>query len=307
MPAVAVKCARPNAADNSYAMDMLSAKTGKRATFNYRLQRKQHAPESTAYFVLEHQPDRCKAYPTDGEMSFENIYVEVDGKARTWYVRYAHDGGRARPGAGGAAVGGVGHGLGGERGGARAQHVGAGGWGVVLGRHAPGGRRPGGGVLLRRWRGPLAVSASGGGPESSPISVHSTGWELGTSRGSSCQPRMSTSSSGWVTREPKRLPTRPLRRAGKSRSSCLASCSVGGCTQSAGAVSLGAVAAGPTCSRKGSTTPGQRPSLSQQRRMKAPATHSTGSSAPVRRTAGMAKPSAAMGGGIAFPSRAQAT
>lgn len=34
--------------------------------------------ESVAYFVLEHQPLTCKAYPADGSMSFENIYLEVE-------------------------------------------------------------------------------------------------------------------------------------------------------------------------------------------------------------------------------------
>lgn len=44
--------------------------------------KKEHAGqvESTAYFVLEHQPSSCKAYPPDGELTFQNIYIEVEGK-----------------------------------------------------------------------------------------------------------------------------------------------------------------------------------------------------------------------------------
>jgi len=37
--------------------------------------------ESVAYFVLEHQPLTCKAYPADGAMKFEDIYVEVEYEA----------------------------------------------------------------------------------------------------------------------------------------------------------------------------------------------------------------------------------
>ena len=53
---------------------------GKSIVTDYALQQGQREPESSAVFVLEHQPRRCKAYPTSGEMSFENIVVEVDGQ-----------------------------------------------------------------------------------------------------------------------------------------------------------------------------------------------------------------------------------
>jgi len=48
---------------------------------DYAIEKRQTESESSAVFVLEHQPRTCRAYPTDGEMSFDNIYVEVDGKA----------------------------------------------------------------------------------------------------------------------------------------------------------------------------------------------------------------------------------
>jgi hypothetical protein len=46
--------------------------------------------ESTAYFVLEHQPRTCKAYPASGDCKFTDIYVEVGGKAATPTWTAAH-------------------------------------------------------------------------------------------------------------------------------------------------------------------------------------------------------------------------
>lgn len=66
------------AADNSYDMAMTSAKTGKSVSFNYKLQRRQHATESTAYFVLEHQPRECGQLPPNGIVTWSNISVEVN-------------------------------------------------------------------------------------------------------------------------------------------------------------------------------------------------------------------------------------
>ena len=68
------------ASDNSYDMDMLSQKTGKRVTFNYQLQKRQHATEATAYFVLEHQPRSCDELPPNGLVTWSNITVEVNNK-----------------------------------------------------------------------------------------------------------------------------------------------------------------------------------------------------------------------------------
>merc|ERR1719231_345796 len=64
-------------------MEIASKNTGKKITTPYTLKRGQTLPESTAYFVLEHQPRTCKAYPTNGDCKFENIYVEVAGKPAT--------------------------------------------------------------------------------------------------------------------------------------------------------------------------------------------------------------------------------
>eukprot|EP01060_Flectonema_neradi_P028359 TRINITY_DN380_c8_g1_i1.p1 TRINITY_DN380_c8_g1~~TRINITY_DN380_c8_g1_i1.p1 ORF type:complete len:233 (+),score=52.02 TRINITY_DN380_c8_g1_i1:118-816(+) len=40
-------------------------------------------PYTDLYFVVEHQPSSCKQYPADGKITFENIYVELDGQAHT--------------------------------------------------------------------------------------------------------------------------------------------------------------------------------------------------------------------------------
>ena len=69
-----------NKRDNSYTMLIASAALGETISTDYTLLRRQTKNESSAVFVLEHQPRTCKAYPTSGEMSFENIYVEVDYK-----------------------------------------------------------------------------------------------------------------------------------------------------------------------------------------------------------------------------------
>ena len=63
--------------DNSY--DMMISSNGKSITTNYKIESAQTGNESTAYFVLEHQPDHCSAYPADGKMTFSDIYMEVDG------------------------------------------------------------------------------------------------------------------------------------------------------------------------------------------------------------------------------------
>ena len=76
-----------NKAANSYTMKISSATLGETISTDYSILRRQTSNESSAVFVLEHQPRTCKAYPTDGEMSFENIYVEVDYKpvvSPTW-------------------------------------------------------------------------------------------------------------------------------------------------------------------------------------------------------------------------------
>eukprot|EP00729_Bicosta_minor_P007264 gene7264-33170_t len=66
---------------NSYTMIITDGT--QTITTPYRIEAAQHKNESTAYFVLEHQPNNCKAYPKDGECTFESIYMEVDGKPVT--------------------------------------------------------------------------------------------------------------------------------------------------------------------------------------------------------------------------------
>jgi len=62
--------------DGTYVMTISA--NGKTITTPYTLESGQSKNESTAYFVLEHQPSNCNAYPADGAMSFDNIYLEVD-------------------------------------------------------------------------------------------------------------------------------------------------------------------------------------------------------------------------------------
>jgi hypothetical protein len=72
-----------NKAANSYTMYIASKNTGKSISTDYKIERRQTAVESTVYFVLEHQPQTCKAYPADGVCTFENIHVAVDGAVVT--------------------------------------------------------------------------------------------------------------------------------------------------------------------------------------------------------------------------------
>ena len=65
---------------STYTMTISSRDTGKVITTPYTLEKRQSEPETTVYFVLEHQPRSCKAYPAGGEMSFEHIHVGVDGQ-----------------------------------------------------------------------------------------------------------------------------------------------------------------------------------------------------------------------------------
>ena len=62
----------------SYTMRICA--NGKCIVTPYTLEEGQSETESTAYFVLEHQPLFCSAYPADGSMQFKNIYIEVDGQ-----------------------------------------------------------------------------------------------------------------------------------------------------------------------------------------------------------------------------------
>lgn len=69
------------ATDNSYDLLISSGKQTLKA--NYKLLSGQTEKETVAYFVLEHQPDSCDAYPPDGVCTFENIQLAVAGKLVT--------------------------------------------------------------------------------------------------------------------------------------------------------------------------------------------------------------------------------
>jgi len=60
-----------------------NARTGESATYPYKLHNPSKDNEAVLYFVLEHQPSSCEAFPPKGVCVFENIYVEVEGKAVT--------------------------------------------------------------------------------------------------------------------------------------------------------------------------------------------------------------------------------
>ncbi|GHP08400.1 hypothetical protein PPROV_000713900 [Pycnococcus provasolii] len=57
-------------------------------TTPFTLNKRQTDPETVVYFVLEHQPITCKAYPTSEKLTFRNITVEVNGKVvtPTWEI-----------------------------------------------------------------------------------------------------------------------------------------------------------------------------------------------------------------------------
>ena len=47
--------------------------------WNYQLQAAQGGvPETQAFFVVEHQPRSCQQFPKSGNVTFRDVYVEVD-------------------------------------------------------------------------------------------------------------------------------------------------------------------------------------------------------------------------------------
>jgi len=62
----------------SYTMVISSSQLGKSISTTYELSSRQKGTEQTAYFVLEHQPRTCAAYPTNGVATFRNISIAVD-------------------------------------------------------------------------------------------------------------------------------------------------------------------------------------------------------------------------------------
>lgn len=65
----------------TYLMNMTSQATGQVSSFKYKLLKEQTKTESVAYFVLEHQPNNCEALPPNGNVTWTNIQVEVNGVA----------------------------------------------------------------------------------------------------------------------------------------------------------------------------------------------------------------------------------
>ena len=71
-----VECS--NDACTSYAMTMNSTGTSEQSIYSYSLL--QTATESTAYIVLEHQPDSCNELPNPGLCSWNEIEIDVNNK-----------------------------------------------------------------------------------------------------------------------------------------------------------------------------------------------------------------------------------
>ena len=63
-----------------YIMNMTNHASGRTSNYHYDLLDKQTATESTAYFVLEHQPSSCRQLPPNGNVTWFNIAVEVNGQ-----------------------------------------------------------------------------------------------------------------------------------------------------------------------------------------------------------------------------------
>ena len=72
------------AATNSYDMFIsASAPKGglpKSIRWNYKLEKVQKAPESTAFIVVEHAPRTCNQFPSNGNITFTDIVIEVGNK-----------------------------------------------------------------------------------------------------------------------------------------------------------------------------------------------------------------------------------
>lgn len=60
-----------------------NVRTGQSVKYPYKLHNRNNDHESVLYFVLEHQPSNCDAYPPNGVTVFADIHVEVDGKVVT--------------------------------------------------------------------------------------------------------------------------------------------------------------------------------------------------------------------------------
>ena len=72
---------------NTYIMNIKCVESGWSVTSTKRIQGSQI--EATAYFVVEHQPNSCAAYPPDDSLTFTDIVLEVEGKivSPTWQAQ----------------------------------------------------------------------------------------------------------------------------------------------------------------------------------------------------------------------------
>ena len=76
-------------ANNSYTMYIASARSGKSILWNYKLEAKQgDTPESTAYIVVEHQPESCDMFPMNGNITFSSIVIEVEGETVAFMLTF---------------------------------------------------------------------------------------------------------------------------------------------------------------------------------------------------------------------------
>eukprot|EP01064_Diplonema_japonicum_P026113 TRINITY_DN37528_c0_g1_i1.p1 TRINITY_DN37528_c0_g1~~TRINITY_DN37528_c0_g1_i1.p1 ORF type:complete len:223 (+),score=43.63 TRINITY_DN37528_c0_g1_i1:58-726(+) len=69
--------------DNGKAMRMVIGKEGGKNPVVSTRSLTAKTPYTDLYFVVEHQPSSCKQYPANGEITFANIYVELEGTAVT--------------------------------------------------------------------------------------------------------------------------------------------------------------------------------------------------------------------------------
>lgn len=68
------------ASNRSYDMEMSTFPSNQSVIFNYGLSPAQSHNESTAYIVLEHEPERCTQLPGSGAATFSDVAIEVSGE-----------------------------------------------------------------------------------------------------------------------------------------------------------------------------------------------------------------------------------
>jgi len=69
---------------DAYLMNITCVNTGKGVLSKLGIADKQTYTD--VYFVMEHQPQNCKQLPSNGQVTFQNIYIEWEGQAEvpTW-------------------------------------------------------------------------------------------------------------------------------------------------------------------------------------------------------------------------------